>query len=112
MKLDTTVVPRNGCVRCCQGEAVEVNRKFGDQVSSYHVERHEGTWILAHKPNGDCVYLGPQGCTIWRRRPAVCRSFDCRTFVRDVRLDPALHRIASRAVVAQGRRLLQEEEKG
>jgi Fe-S-cluster containining protein len=34
---------------------------------------------LAHRANGDCVYLGDNGCTIHDRAPTVCRLFDCRT---------------------------------
>jgi hypothetical protein len=34
---------------------------------------------LKHKENGDCIYLGDNGCTIWDRAPAVCQMFDCRT---------------------------------
>jgi hypothetical protein len=35
-------------------------------------------FLLATEPNGQCVYLGPAGCTIYERRPLLCRSFDCR----------------------------------
>jgi len=46
--------------------------------------------VLAHRVGGDpvfalatdgsgrCVYLGLNGCTIYDRRPFLCRSFDCR----------------------------------
>lgn len=35
-------------------------------------------FLLAADPNGQCVYLGSSGCTIYDRRPLLCRSFDCR----------------------------------
>lgn len=35
-------------------------------------------FLLATKENGHCVYLGESGCTIYERRPLLCRSFDCR----------------------------------
>ena len=35
-------------------------------------------FLLATKENGECIYLGPSGCTIYDRRPLLCRSFDCR----------------------------------
>jgi Fe-S-cluster containining protein len=38
--------------------------------------------VLLHKPNGDCMYLGTNGCTIYDRAPAVCKSFDCRAMYR------------------------------
>jgi hypothetical protein len=33
---------------------------------------------LERDAEGKCVYLGPSGCTIYERRPLLCRSFDCR----------------------------------
>ena len=39
----------------------------------------EGTdlFMLAQKPNGDCVFLDPltRSCTVYERRPEVCRDF-------------------------------------
>lgn len=35
-------------------------------------------FLLATEANGQCVYLGASGCTIYDRRPILCRSFDCR----------------------------------
>ena len=35
-------------------------------------------FVLATEANGQCVYLGASGCTIYDRRPLLCRSFDCR----------------------------------
>jgi Fe-S-cluster containining protein len=33
---------------------------------------------LKRQPNGDCFYLGPTGCAIHDRAPALCRDFDCQ----------------------------------
>jgi hypothetical protein len=38
----------------------------------------EPVFLLATEANGHCVYLGATGCTIYDRRPFLCRSFDCR----------------------------------
>lgn len=35
-------------------------------------------YLLATTEEGACVYLGPTGCTIYERRPLLCRTFDCR----------------------------------
>ena len=35
-------------------------------------------FVLDTEANGACVYLGESGCTIYERRPLLCRSFDCR----------------------------------
>lgn len=37
-----------------------------------------GIRVLKLLPNGDCAHLGPDGCTIYDRRPAVCVAYDCR----------------------------------
>ena len=34
--------------------------------------------FLETEEDGRCVYLGAAGCTIYERRPLLCRSFDCR----------------------------------
>jgi hypothetical protein len=57
--------------------------EHGDDVTLEHdrVETEFGPLLLLrHKPNGDCVYLGEHGCTIYDRAPAVCRRFDCRKY--------------------------------
>jgi Fe-S-cluster containining protein len=35
---------------------------------------------LAVRENRDCIYLEEAGCTIYERRPAICRAYDCRGF--------------------------------
>jgi hypothetical protein len=56
----------------------------GDDVNSYqhrlagHKPTGEPVHLLATTENGHCVYLGGDGCTIYERRPFLCRSFDCR----------------------------------
>ena len=35
--------------------------------------------MLAHKPNGECLYLDGGGCGIHDRAPSMCRSADCRS---------------------------------
>jgi Fe-S-cluster containining protein len=39
--------------------------------------------ILDRLPNGDCFYLGEQGCTIHDRAPHECRQYDCRAMFRN-----------------------------
>lgn len=60
----------------------------GDDVASYETETFTlpgggaSGPILKHKPGPahECIYLGEHGCTIYDRRPKVCRVFDCRRF--------------------------------
>ncbi len=79
-------VPCNGCKLCCQHDLIVLHPENGDVVADYagDTERRINplTGVLVHalkrKPNGNCVYLGPDGCTIHDRAPVVCREFDCR----------------------------------
>jgi Fe-S-cluster containining protein len=36
---------------------------------------------LKRTSDGKCIYLGPEGCTIYDRRPHQCKIFDCRLWV-------------------------------
>jgi hypothetical protein len=57
--------------------------EWGDDESQYKTESYKGRVILAHKNNKDCVYLNRQtGCTIYERRPSVCRGLDCRKLLK------------------------------
>ena len=72
-------VPCNGCRLCCDGDAIRLLP--GDDPTQYQTEPHEmirGALMLAHRKNGECVYLGEWGCTIHDRAPLMCREFDCR----------------------------------
>jgi len=76
----------DGCTLCCQGDAVFLHPECGDDPRRYRTEPAGERLMLAHKANGDCIYLQRRsGCTIWDRRPTVCREMDCRVF-----LDPEL----------------------
>lgn len=79
-------VPCGSCQHCCKNLWIWLKPEEGDVVEQYdtvdYVSPITGlpAKALSHKPNGDCVYLGPAGCTIHGRHPAVCRAFDCRRF--------------------------------
>lgn len=81
----------DGCTLCCEGDAVRLLP--GDDIDSYKTEQHprvKSARMLAHKENGDCVYLGESGCTIYERRPTMCRTMDCRLIAK--KLSPTLAR--------------------
>jgi hypothetical protein len=93
-------VPCGTCHACCRQERVILHPECGDDIASYDtVEAPADTVgvkiygggerrMLSHKPNGDCVYLGDGGCTIWERAPAMCQAFDCRRlFLRFTRAE-------------------------
>lgn len=72
-------VPCNGCTLCCHGDAVRILPH--EDPTKWQTVPHPfkaGALMLAHKANGDCVYLGPAGCTIQADKPQVCYEMDCR----------------------------------
>jgi len=72
-------VPCNGCTRCCHNDAVRILPH--EDPAKWHTVPHDyaaGARMLAHKPNGDCVYLGATGCTIQHDKPQQCYEMDCR----------------------------------
>jgi Fe-S-cluster containining protein len=71
------------CQACCKNALIVLFPDQGDVIADYDTEILE--WPgqgevhkLKHKGNGDCSYLGENGCTIYDRRPILCRAFDCR----------------------------------
>lgn len=76
-------VPCEGCTACCRGLVVLLQP---DEVAlfSLNVPTYGPTdptvikgYALAHKPSGECAYLGPVGCTVHDHKPSVCAKFDC-----------------------------------
>jgi Fe-S-cluster containining protein len=77
-------VPCNGCRACCINDLILLDPEHGDDPAQYETQdvvnpiTGQKGLALTHKPNGECTYLGPDGCTIHERAPAICRKFDCR----------------------------------
>lgn len=76
--LNIPKLPKCGdCCACCIKEDIYMIPGRGDDPSKYQtVESPEGT-KLAHKLNGECIYLIDNKCSIYEDRPSVCRRFDC-----------------------------------
>jgi hypothetical protein len=52
-----------------------------DNPAEFETEPHPwiaGAVMLAHQPDGRCIYLAADHCTIHERRPQLCRALDCR----------------------------------
>ena len=88
---DRKIVPCGSCRLCCKLHAPLLPEK-GDVIEDYdwarwYVTNERGEriykglilWRVPDGPNkGDCIYLTPEGCSIWERAPWTCRTFDCR----------------------------------
>ena len=87
----------------------------GDDVSSYqtamcYAPGKPPMLILDRQDNGDCHYLGSEGCLIWDRAPYECRQFDCRAIFRNSdrpgRKLAVKNNLMPKAIFDRGRELL------
>ena len=106
-------VPCNGCTLCCHNDAIRILPH--EDASKWETIPHDympGARMLAHKPNGNCVYLGESGCTIQSSKPQMCRSMDCRNIAVKYSFTQARKLNAKGAlpiaVWTQGRKLIRE----
>jgi Fe-S-cluster containining protein len=78
-------VPCGSCRACCRHDLIPLIPEGGDLVWAYQhdvIATSAGpAAFLRCATNGDCIYLGRDGCTIHGRAPAVCKAFDCRYLV-------------------------------
>ncbi len=114
--LKTIDVPCNGCTLCCQGDLIRLEKN--ESAEEYQTEPHPfipGGLVLAHKPNGECIYLQSDGCSIHDRAPELCRLADCRTIGAKFDFETARRLHAMRLIdirVWDHGRMLIEEAKG
>jgi len=112
MTSNQRIVPCNGCRLCCQGDAVRLEPE--DMAEGYQTEPHPyipNALMIAHKANGECVYLDERGCSIHDHAPSLCRSADCRSVAARFTFEGAmqLHRLGRLDIRVwdQGQKLLE-----
>ena len=108
------IVPCNGCTACCRGRAIRpLYPERGDVVEDYEHQRVDGILALAWSEDGDCIYVGPEGCTIHDHRPALCRGYDCRveylSLTRQQRRADVKARPYQRAIYGAAKGLLEDD---
>lgn len=83
-------VPCNGCTLCCQNDLLILHPELGDDATQYETVQVKNpvtgkpAIALKHKPEGGCIYLNENGCSIHGRAPAICQEFDCRQFYKNI----------------------------
>lgn len=72
-------VPCNGCTACCRSRSTMADLQ-PDELTLFPeaVMDSEVGWVLPQRPDGSCVHLIDDRCSIYERRPLACRIFDCR----------------------------------
>ncbi|MGC4074794.1 MAG: YkgJ family cysteine cluster protein [Nibricoccus sp.] len=71
------------CRRCCHDKLIQVNpyeiarlaRNRGISTGEFIARHLEKEPYLKRQPDGACVFLGPEGCTVHADRPLVCRVY-------------------------------------
>ena len=104
----TATVACGSCVECCKRTAVILMPDDAALLwaqAEWHPVAHPfadlpRTPVLKHKPNGDCVFLGPEGCTVYGDRPKMCRVFSCVEYVK--RIGENMPRPARRRAIKTG----------
>ncbi|HTY02004.1 MAG TPA: YkgJ family cysteine cluster protein [Bacteroidota bacterium] len=83
-------VPCNGCTLCCEGDAIRLVEE--DDPTAYLTEPHPSVVnavMIAHKKNGECIYLENHGCSVHSNAPSLCRAADCRVIARRLSFEEA-----------------------
>lgn len=118
-------IPCGACRACCINQAAFLRPEDGDPASyaaervprglreaAYEAMGWRPVWAIRRMPSGECVHLSASGCSIYGRRPAICRKFDCGDAYS--KLKPAKRRELTRrdpnCVVTAGRRINQWRE--
>lgn len=74
-------VPCGDCVSCCTHVKIDLYPPHDDPALFETHTDANGRVTLAQQDDGSCWYLRDTKCTIYDRRPATCRSFDCRALL-------------------------------
>lgn len=96
------------CKACCVNTLVLLYPEHGDDTSKYETEDLDGRKRLKVRENGECIYLGERGCTIYKDRPIICQSYDCAqqfaSLDRNARRYAIKKGIMTKEIMAAGRK--------
>jgi hypothetical protein len=80
----------HACKRCCRNKAIRVNpyeilrlaRRL-EMSTTQFIERNTeaGGTVLRSRDDGNCVFLGEEGCTVHPDRPLACRIYPLARWV-------------------------------
>ena len=111
-------VPCGSCTLCCHGKVFLSADEDANGLPTTLDVRVDGKRLrrLLTIADGSCVHLGPDGCTVYDRRPRICRAFDCREHyhlpsAERRRREAILISSRDRAIIARGRALVEASRK-
>jgi Fe-S-cluster containining protein len=76
-------VPCGSCNACCRVPDLLAELRPGEERDFPEAVRDPdtGDMVLPKRENGECVHLVDGRCSIYHRRPASCRNYDCRVYL-------------------------------
>ncbi len=103
------------CCACCVKDIILIHPELGDIAENYITVPIKDKLMLAHKPDGRCIYLDKDNqCGIYETRPGICREFDCRVTIRAMGYTRAKKFIKNtmmqKGVITTGLRKLREDK--
>lgn len=93
----TEIVNCGSCTACCRKELVALIE--GDNLADYPEAEEASThvkafladalpeaigWMIPHGSDGACVYVKHGRCSIYEKRPQMCRAFSCVGWVERI----------------------------
>lgn len=80
-KLIQLSVPCNGCTMCCKSAKLALVIHNPNEAQFYNTFINDsGEHEIVRKQNGECIYLRTNYCSIYEKRPTLCKEFDCRGY--------------------------------
>jgi Fe-S-cluster containining protein len=73
-------VPCNGCTACCRSGLDIDLEDFETGAGLDTFDAGGGKRRLHKNPDGSCVHFVDSKCSVYDRRPVVCRAYDCRDY--------------------------------
>jgi Fe-S-cluster containining protein len=81
------------CCLCCALEDLIVNVHYSEAPDLDIYFGGNGTAYIRKDEDGRCVYLKDGRCSIYERRPDVCRTFTCERFA--TKQEQAMHNVTT-----------------
>lgn len=107
-------VPCGTCSLCCHGHIFLHPDEDAKGLPTVTDRRVDGMMLrrLLQNPDGSCSHLVEGRCSVYERRPRICRIFDCREHyhlpaAQRRRIEALLTDDNSKAVIARGRFLVE-----
>ncbi len=108
-------VPCGTCSLCCHGNVFLFPDEDANGLPTVIARRMDGAMLrrLEQKSDGECAHLIEGRCSVYDKRPRICRKFDCRDHYHlpaaERRRREAMYDAHNMQIVARGRELAEKD---